>query len=113
MAVFCSTVFDSKEFDNIKNRGETIGIVGINDSTPTVIYWKKNIVDDNVDKNSYTHFFQITSPVSNDDDGSTSNIVSSDVSDAYKTLIITNDDDYLQVQDNSKCAIHALNNLLK
>ena len=126
MAVFCSTVFDYKEFDNIKNSGDTVGIVGIKNSTPTVIFWKNKIEDENVDENSYTHFFQITSHVSNDDDsnsnnGSVDSVSSIDnvssvggvVSDAYKTLIITNDDDYLQVQNSAKCAIHSLNNLLK
>lgn len=130
MAVFCSTLFKFNDIDNIKNNEDTVGIVGINDSTPTVIFWKKKIEggSENVNENSYTHFFQITRADSNDEDsndedsndensGYTDNFDSvsdSDVSDdAYKTLTITNNDDYLQVQENSKCAIHALNNLLK
>lgn len=188
MAVFCSTHFNFNEFETIKKNNDTVGIVGINDSTPTVIFWKKKLVNENVGANSYTHLFQITraassvgsaassddasvaaassiatgsddnasigiadansvaaassiadansvaagsvaaansvaddSSITDDDDDFESDNnddfekdSDSDVSDdAYNTLTITNDDKYLQVQDNSKCAIHALNNLLK
>jgi hypothetical protein len=145
MAVFCSTLFNFSEIETIKNNNDTVGIVGINDSTPTVIFWKKKseVGSENVNENSYTHFFQITRADGNDEDSNENdsnendssdedsndedsndadggytddfeNDSDSDVSDdAYNTLTITNDDNYLQVQDNSKCAIHALNNLLK
>ena len=62
MAVFCSTLFNFSEIETIKNNNDTVGIVGINDSTPTVIFWKKKseVGSENVNENSYTHLFQIT-----------------------------------------------------
>jgi hypothetical protein len=60
MAVFCSTPFNFNEFETIKKNNDTVGIVGINDSTPTVIFWKKKRENENVGANSYTHLFQIT-----------------------------------------------------
>lgn len=136
MAVFCSTPFNFNEFETIKKNNDTVGIVGINDSTPTVIFWKKKLENENVGANSYTHLFQITraassvgSAASSDEDSvyhddfekdSDEDSVypddfekDSDSADKHNILTITNDDNYLQVQDNSKCAIHALNNLLK
>jgi len=110
MAVFCSTPINYSQIDDIKGYNDTVGIVGINDSTPTVIYWKNKPENENgnVNDSSYKHFFQITHVAaagSVADDGSTAA--------KHNILDITNNDDYLQVQDNSKCAIHALNNLLK
>ena len=148
MAVFCSTPFNFNEFETIKKNNDTVGIVGITDSTPTVVFWKNKLVNDNVGANSYTHFFQITRAASSVGSAASSDDASvaaasigsdedsgyhddfekdsdedsvyhddfekdSDSADKHNTLTITNDDNYLQVQDNSKCAIHALNNLLK
>ena len=121
MAVFCSTLIDVANFDTIKNNNDTIGIVRIKDSTPTVIYWKNplNEVKLSVGETDFGELYQITqveSIVADESIVAAASIVDDEsmVADEKSRVAAgDNNSDYLQIQENSKCAIHALNNLLK
>jgi hypothetical protein len=72
MAVLCSTPFNFSEIETIKKNNDTVGIVGIKDSTPTVIYWKKPLKELKLPDKEYKLYelYQITqgnSSISNAD----------------------------------------------
>ena len=117
MAVFCSTPFNLNEFEAIKKNNDTVGIVLIKDGNPNVIFWKKPLKDELKDNEltSGSELYQITRVDSGSGSvsGSSANIIPQHGLSDHNILNITTDDNYKQDQDNSKCAIHALNNLLK